>query len=68
MATNPKIAPCPKCNTTDYLAVYKYDGGAQHVECDRCFYLGPPSGSVRGAIKLHNEDALKKAMAEDMKP
>ncbi len=55
MATNPKMKPCAKCETVDHLAVYSYDHGGKHVECTKCNYLGPCSGSVRGAIKLHNE-------------
>jgi Zn ribbon nucleic-acid-binding protein len=55
MATNPKMKPCPKCGTDEWLDVYKYDNGWQHVECDKCFYLGPGEGSVRQAIKSHNE-------------
>lgn len=55
MATLPKIKPCPHCGAdTD---VYKYDNGWRHVECDRCFYLGPGEGSIRAAIKSHNERA-----------
>ena len=53
--TNPKMKACPKCFDTRELAVYSYENGARHVECLKCNYLGPPSGSVRGAIKLHNE-------------
>lgn len=53
----PKMQPCPDCNSTDHLSVYEYDSGTKHVECDngRCMYLGPGSGSIVGAIKLHNE-------------
>lgn len=55
MATDQKLKPCPECITTEYLAVYTYDHGWQHVECDKCFYLGPGEGSRRQAIKSHNE-------------
>lgn len=57
MATNPKMKPCPNCGSGDYLAVYKYDNGWQHVECDNgpCHYFGPGEGSIRQAIKSHNE-------------
>jgi Zn ribbon nucleic-acid-binding protein len=54
--TNPKMKPCPKCDSADALAVYKYDNGWQHVECDGCFYLGPGSGNRRDAIRLHNSE------------
>lgn len=59
MATNPKIKPCPKCGETG-LAVYSYEqsGGTKHVECDKCHYLGPGEGSVRQAIKSHNEKSV----------
>ena len=55
MATNPKIKPCPNCGTAEFVAVYTYDYGWRHVECDKCHYLGPGEGSVRQAIKAHNE-------------
>ena len=54
MATNPKIKPCPTCKNDEHLAVYTYDNGWRHVECDKCFYLGPGEGTVRQAIKSHN--------------
>ena len=54
MATNPKMLPCPQCGN-DAVAVYGYDNGMKHVECDRCHYLGPGEGSNRQAIKSHNE-------------
>lgn len=54
MATDPKMKPCPRCKSDEHLAVYKYDHGGQHVECDGCFYLGPCEGSRRQAIKSHN--------------
>lgn len=50
----PKMKPCPNCRTADYLDVYKYDGGWQHVECDKCYYLGPAAGNIRETIKRHN--------------
>jgi Zn ribbon nucleic-acid-binding protein len=65
MATNPKMKPCPNCGTDDHLAVYTYDHGGRHVECDRCFYLGPCAVSIRWAIKLHNEAAIAKAAVND---
>ena len=55
MATDPKIQPCPKCGGGDDLAVYAYDNGWRHVECDNCYYLGPGAGNRRQAIKVHNE-------------
>lgn len=54
MATNPKMKPCPTCASTDDLAVYTYESGWKHVECDKCNYLGPGEGSVRWAIKSYN--------------
>lgn len=53
MATNPKMLPCGRCGN-EAVAVYEYDG-VKHVECDRCHYLGPGEGSIRQAIKSHNE-------------
>lgn len=46
------IEPC-QCGNAD-LAVYRYDNGGRHVECDKCWYLGPCAGSVKQAIKAHN--------------
>lgn len=51
----PKIKPCPQCSSSSDLDVYSYDNGWRHVECDKCFYLGPGEGSIRAAIKSHNE-------------
>lgn len=51
----PKMKPCPKCRKDDRLAVYTYDSGGRHVECLRCDYLGPCEGSIRQAIRSHNE-------------
>lgn len=53
---DPKMNSCPKCDSDEALAVYKYDNGWQHVECDDCFYLGPGSGNRRDAIRLHNAE------------
>lgn len=54
--TNPKMKPCPQCGSADSLAVFSYDNGTRHVECDnrKCLYLGPGAGSIRAAIKAHN--------------
>lgn len=77
MATNPKIKPCPTCGSTD-VSVYKYDGGWVYVECNNgfnvmingrnqlCGYRGPASGSVRWAIKLHNEEVTKHPVPNPM--
>ena len=50
----PKIKPCPKCESDQYIAVTRYDNGARHVECDKCFHLGPGAGSALEAIRAHN--------------
>ena len=50
-----KILACPKCLKTDKLGVWTYENGGRHVECDRCWYLGPCAGSIKAAIKAHNE-------------
>lgn len=55
MANNPKMKPCPNCNDNDNLGVWDYDGN-KHVECVKCDYLGPCSGSTRWAIKLYNAE------------
>ena len=53
-----KLAPCPNCKTDEHLAVYKYDSGWQHVECDKCFYLGPGEGKKEQAIQSHNQQFI----------
>lgn len=54
--TYPKKLACPKCGEPgDQLTTYAYDNGGRHVECDRCFYLGPGEGSILAAIRSHNE-------------
>lgn len=53
--SNPKMKDCPICGTDDNLAVYTYEAGNRHVECNTCFYLGPAGVSIKQAIKLHNE-------------
>jgi Zn ribbon nucleic-acid-binding protein len=63
MATNPKILPCPCCGSPDDLNVYKYDSGWCYVECDSCWYRGPGEGSIRQAIKSHNEKVAAKMAA-----
>lgn len=61
--TPPKIKPCKKCNTDEHIGVYKYENGVVHVECDGCHYLGAGSGSVIGAIRLHNAGVAQKGAA-----
>jgi hypothetical protein len=51
--TYPKMKPC-KCGNPD-VAVYGYENGWKHVECDKCHYLGPGAGNIRQAIRDHNE-------------
>lgn len=65
--TAPKMKPCPKCETADHLSVYKYDSGWQYVECDGpgCWHRGPGSGSIIGAIKLHNASVVPPAHRGD---
>lgn len=57
--TIPKMAPCRTCKTADNLAIYTYDNGWRHVECDRCGYLGPGEGSKIQAVKSHNARAAR---------
>lgn len=59
MKSLPKMAPCRNCRTDEYLSIYKYDSGTQHVECDGCYYLGPGAGSKADAIRLYNERIAK---------
>lgn len=59
MAYVQKLKPCKNCKTDEGLAIFKYESGCQHVECVRCNYLGPGSGSVAGAAKLHNEKVIQ---------
>lgn len=58
--TYPRIRPCPKCGDPD-LAVYTYDNGWKHVECDECYYLGPGEGSKLQAIRSHNQRVTEPA-------
>lgn len=59
----PKMQPCPNCKNDEQLEVYRYDSGWRHVECDKCFYLGPGEGSILQAIRSHNAKSLAKAKA-----
>lgn len=52
--TYPKMLPCPTCGSDEHLAVYKYESGTRHVECNKCFYLGPAEGTTKAAIESHN--------------
>lgn len=56
--TYPKIRPCPQCGKHDVLAVYRYDNGWRHVECDACFYFGPGAGNQMQAIRAHNAHCI----------
>lgn len=62
--TYPKIKPCPICDQTDQMDVYTYENGWKHVECDRCFYLGPGEGRIRDAIRSHNAHRDEKATSD----
>lgn len=65
MATNPKMAPCPKCGSR-CVTVYKYDSGWCYVECDDCFYRGHGEGSVNAAIKSHNAECAATAAVKSV--
>lgn len=39
-----KMKSCPNCGN-ELVAVYCYDNGMKHGECDHCGYLGPGAGS-----------------------
>lgn len=53
-AMTPRMKNCPKCRSGE-LSVYHYDSGWRHVECSECDYMGPGEGSIRAAIRSHNE-------------
>jgi len=54
MATLQKLKPCPKCKTDEHLAIFTYESGWRHVECNKCFYFGPGKGSKREAVAAYN--------------
>jgi Zn ribbon nucleic-acid-binding protein len=54
----PKMNPCPRCGSAR-VAVYSYDHGWKHVECNNCYYLGPGEGSIQHAIEEHNKQERK---------
>lgn len=56
-----KIKPCPNCRSADGMTVYTYDSGWRHAECMKCQYFGPGEGSIKQAIKSHNERVAEKA-------
>jgi Zn ribbon nucleic-acid-binding protein len=62
--TNPKIKPCPNCRSIEFVTVYTYFSGWRHVECIKCNYFGPGEGSIRAAIKSHNERAVSASPQE----
>jgi len=47
------------------MAVYAYESGWRHVECNMCFYLGPGEGSIREAIKSHNTEQQRAKRLRD---
>jgi hypothetical protein len=55
-----KMKPCSQCGS-DFVGVYKYESGWRYVECDArgCWYRGPGEGSIKEAIKSHNERVSK---------
>lgn len=61
----PKLKPCPNCKTDDYLEIYTYERGWRHVECDKCFYLGPGEGSKLQAARSYN---ARQALATQERP
>lgn len=64
--TAPKMKPCAKCKTTDYLAIYTYDHGGRRVECVKCNYMSHAYTSKIGAIRAHNIEMGKRA--EEQQP
>lgn len=59
MATMQQLNPCPRCETVKHLSIYKYENGWQHVECDKCFYLGPGEGAKIEAARSHNKSTSR---------
>lgn len=64
MAHVPKLAPCPKCKTDENLAIFTYENGWRHVECNGCWALGPGEGSQRQAALSWNKRALEAALTQ----
>lgn len=62
MATRQRMKPCPNCKTDENLAIYTYESGWRHVECDKCYYLGPGEGSINAAVKSHNEKIVANSL------
>lgn len=54
MATMQKLKPCWICKTDEHLAIYTYDNGWTHVECEKCCMLGPGEGSKIQAARSWN--------------
>lgn len=57
----PKMKPCPYCHSVEHLAVYTYEKGTRHVECDKCHYLGPACTNIAWAIRHHNAERDERA-------
>jgi len=53
----PKMKACPNCKTDAHLAVFTYDHGWRHVECEECKYMGPGERNAIQAIRAHNAKA-----------
>ena len=61
--TNPKIKPCPRC-ASPFVEIFVYESGSRRAECTSCWYMGPCEGSIRQAIKSHNEKATNELAAK----
>ena len=48
----------------EHLDIYTYENGWRHVECDKCFALGPGEGSKRDAAARWNKRALEAALVQ----
>ena len=62
--TRPKMKPCPKCGTDEFLGLYTYESGWSRVECDKCDTIFSCEGTKLLAVKSHNEKARVKENAK----
>lgn len=61
---NPKVKACVTCESDEHMEAFCYDPHVWHVECLKCNYLGPASGRLRDAIRLHNAKMVEARAAQ----
>lgn len=66
--TAPKMKPCAKCKTANYLAIYIYEHGGRRVECEKCNYMSHAYTSKIGAVRAHNAEMERRAAPQEPKP